>query len=164
MSKTFPDLISNCEVDELWSLYGLVEAELKKNGQLRTRNITAERGEQIALQTYNTIPNEPKLHLVPQGTQNVDAISRNGKRYAIKTARLLTRALSTFQSDDFSKQRFDYLIVVILDRLYQPIQVLEAPWDVVNKYKRYHKTMGAYNISLTKLFRNECRLVYPKLK
>lgn len=79
----------------------------------------------------------------------------------MKTVRA-SRTTGTFQADDFSEKRFDYLIIVVLDEYYQPVEVLEAPWDVVNKYKRYHKTMKAFNLSLTKKLREKCRVVCKK--
>ena len=34
---------------------------------------------------YNSTPNLPNLQAAPVGTENIDAISRAGKRYSIKT-------------------------------------------------------------------------------
>ena len=147
--------------DEIWALFGLIESELKARGIIRSRNLTSERGEAVAIGIYNKTPGEPKLQLAPPGTKNVDALSREGKRYSIKTIRH-SRITGTFQADDFSEKRFDYLIVVVLDRHYQPIEVLEASWEIVNRQKRYHKTMKAFNISVTKRFKNECRVVFGK--
>jgi len=147
--------------DEIWALYGLTETELKERGKIRSRNLTSERGEAVASSIYRKTPGEPKLQLAPPGTKNVDALSREGKRYSIKTIRH-SRITGTFQADDFSEKRFDYLIVVVLDDYYQPVDVLEAPWEVVDRHKRYHKTMKAFNISVTRKFREECRSVYSR--
>jgi len=147
--------------DEIWALYGLIESELKERGKIRSGNLTSERGEAVAIGIYRKTSGEPKLQLAPPGTKNVDALSREGKRYSIKTIRH-SRITGTFQADDFSEKRFDYLIVVVLDDYYQPIEVLEAPWEIVNRHKRYHKTMKAFNISVTRKFRDECRVVYGR--
>lgn len=147
---------------ELWGLYGLVESTLKKRGRIRSRNLTSERGEALAVEIYRERRGEPKLQLAPPGTKNVDALSREGKRYSIKTIRF-SRITGTFQADDFSEKRFDYLIIVVLDEYYQPVEVLEAPWEIVNKHKKYHKTMKAFNLRLTKRLRDECRVVYSQV-
>jgi hypothetical protein len=147
--------------DEIWALYGLIESELKERGKIRSGNLTSERGEAVAIDIYKKTPGEPKLQLAPAGTKNVDALSREGKLYQIKTIRH-TRITGTFQADDFLEKRFDYLIVVLLDDHYQPIAVLEAPWEIVDRHKRYHKTMKAFNINVTKKFRDECRVVYSR--
>lgn len=52
--------------------------------------------------------------------------------------------------------------MVLLDEHYQPVEILEAPWEAVNRHKRYHSTMKAFNVSITKKFRDECRVVYSK--
>lgn len=155
------DLLKEKSTDEIWALYGLIESELRTRGRIRSRNLASERGEAVAVEMYRKTPREPKLQLAPTGTKCVDALSREGKRYSIKTVRA-SRTTGTFQADDFSEKRFDYLIIVVLDEYYQPVEVLEAPWDVVNKYKRYHKTMKAFNLSLTKKLREKCRVVYKK--
>lgn len=155
------DILQKKSDDEIWALYGLIESELKERGKIRSGNLTSERGEAVAISMYRRTSGEPKLQLAPPGTKNVDALSREGKRYSIKTIRH-SRITGTFQADDFSEKRFDYLIVVVLDDYYQPIQVLEAPWEVVDRHKRYHKTMRAFNISVTRKFRGECRVVYSR--
>jgi len=155
------DILKKMNDDGIWALYGLIEQELKEKGKIRSRNLTSERGEAMAIEIYKKTRGEPKLQLAPPGTKNVDALSREGKRYSIKTIRY-SRTTGTFQADDFSEKRFDYLIVVVLDEYYQPVEILEAPWEVVNRHKRYHTTMKAFNISVTRKFRDECRVVYSR--
>jgi len=97
------------------------------------------------------------------GTKNFDATSRGGERFTIKTVNIRTTSTGTFQADDFTKQRFDHLIVVRLDDLYDPVEILEAPWNVVNDIKRFHKTMGAYNVPLTKKNLSKFRKVFQNI-
>ena len=153
-------LLENKTEDELWALNGLISTTLWQKGYARSKNLTAERGENLALRVYNRTPGVAKLQLAPPGTKNLDAISRDGERYSIKTITEGTAATGTFQADDFTKKRFDYMILVILDEFFQPVQILEATWDYVNKYKRMHKTMRAYNIPVTAEFRAGCKVVY----
>jgi len=155
------DILQKNNDDEIRALYGLIETELKERGRIRSGNLTSERGEASAISIYRKTSGEPKLQLAPLGTKNVDALSREGKRYSIKTIRH-SRITGTFQADDFTEKRFDYLIVVVLNDYYQPIEVLEAPWEVVDRHKRYHKTMRAFNISVIRKFRDECRVVYSR--
>jgi hypothetical protein len=159
--KELSDFLLNLNNDDVWALYGLIEESLKKAGKIRSNNLTCERGEGLAIEIYRKIPGEIKLQLAPPGTKNVDAISREGKTYSIKTVKS-SKVTGTFQADDFTDKTFDYLIVVFLDEYYQPLQILEAPWEVVNKFKKYHKTMKAYNVSLSKKFKDQCRVVYSK--
>ena len=140
--------------------FGKIQAELKQRGLLRTRNITAERGEQIAFQYYNKTSGLPKLELAPPGTRHVDAISYEGERYAIKAVGKKTNSSSTFQADDFKKQRFERLILVRLDEMYQKEQIFEVPWDVINKHKKFDKTMNAYNVPISQKFLSDCTLCF----
>lgn len=160
--KSIDKLISKSNDEDLWLYYGELETELKKRGLLRTRNVTAERGERLALIVYNTNTKKPNIQLSPPGTKNVDALSRDGNRYAIKTLGEKSKTTGTFQADDFSRQRFEYLIIVRLDDRYQAKEILEASWFVVKKFKKYHSTMKAFNISLTKDFLKECEVVFRK--
>ena len=42
-------------------------------------------GEELAIRHYSKTANLPNLQRAPLGTKNVDALSRNGDRYSIKT-------------------------------------------------------------------------------
>lgn len=88
--------IEKIDDEMLWRSYGLVIKELKKRKLIRTRNIAGERGEQLAIQIYNSTPGEPNLQAAPEGTQNVDALSRKGDRYAIKTVTLPRKLTGVF--------------------------------------------------------------------
>src|SRR3989344_7016445 len=88
VSSSLSDLkqkIEKISESDLWSLYAYLALQLKERGLVRTRNIVGERGEFLAIETYNKIPGLAKLQAAPEGTQNVDALSRKGDRYSIKT-------------------------------------------------------------------------------
>jgi len=70
---------------DTWNAYALIIAELQKRKLIRTKNIVGERGEFLAIEFYNKTPGLPNLQAAPEGTQNVDALSRKGDRYSIKT-------------------------------------------------------------------------------
>lgn len=74
-----------CSDDELVQGYGGLLKELKQRGIIRSKNVVGDLGEHIAIRTYNTTPRLPNLQAAPPGTQNVDALSRNGDRYSIKS-------------------------------------------------------------------------------
>jgi len=162
MGNDFRNFVSGASDEEIWQTYGLIVRELKKRGLVSTGNITGERGETAAIHFYNSTSRLPNLQKAPIGTKNVDAMSRDGERYAIKTVRVTTTSTGTFQADDFARQRFEYLIIVRLDDSYEPVDIFEAPWEVVTKHKRYDKTMKAYKMPLTKKSLQDCRLVFGK--
>ena len=154
--------------DSLWKNYAITIKELKKRKLIRTRNIAGERGEQLAVEIYNSTPGRPNLQAAPEGTQNVDALSRKGERYAIKTMTSPRKLTGVFyglnppDSTEDEKKKFEYLIIVMIGELFEPIKILEISWGNFLKYKKWHKTMRAWNISVSKKLENESIVIYEK--
>ena len=59
--------------------------ELKRRGVLRTKNIVGELGEHYAIEHYTKNSKLPSLSIAPVTVKNIDALSRNGEIYSIKT-------------------------------------------------------------------------------
>jgi hypothetical protein len=152
--------------ENLWKAHGLIIKELKIRKLVRTRNIAGERGEQIAIDIYHNTPNEPKLQAAPAGTQNVDALSRKGERYAIKTVTLPRKLTGVFYglnppgSKEQEEKKFEHLIIAMINESFEPVEILECTWETFLKHKRWHKTMRAWNISVTSAFERDSRVVY----
>ena len=70
---------------ELIQLYPSLIKELKDRKIIRTNNIVGDLGEYFAVKIFNENSNLPKLQMAPTSTENVDALSTKGKRYAIKS-------------------------------------------------------------------------------
>lgn len=152
--KELTDSIDSLSDEETWTLYAYISLKLKERGLVRTRNIVGERGEFLAIKTYNETPGLAKLQAAPEGTQNVDAISRKGERYSIKTISEPGRLTGVFygigdQDETNPEKKFEYVIVIQIDRHFRPKIMLELTWKQFLKYKRWHKTMRAWNLSLT---------------
>jgi hypothetical protein len=155
---------NDLETDDLWFVYSEVINELRKRNAIRTRNVTGERGEQLAIQLYNSINGYPKLQPAPESTKNVDALSRSGERYAIKTLMEPNRTTGVFYGiteEVLQLPKFEHLIIVTLNNAYQLNHVLEINWDLFLKYKKWHSRMKAYNISITKELLNEGIVRFP---
>jgi len=163
-----PAFVSELDDNEIWQLYSLSAKELRKRGLVRTNNIVGERGEQIAIKIYNSTPNEPKLKIAQEGTQNVDAISRKGDRYSIKTIKYPSKTTGVFwglnplNSEKADDKKFEYIIIVILDEDLQPEKILELDWNTFIRFKKWHSRMKAWNLSLTKNLEAASRTVYTK--
>lgn len=157
--------IDKLSTDELWSLYSGVIKKLKEKGQIRTKNITGERGEYLAIQFFNNTPGLPNLIATASGTANVDAISRNGERYSIKTIMSPNRTtgvlygMGTKEKIDES-QKFEYLLVVILNDFYELEEIIEIPWLIAIQNLSWHSRMNAYNLSVRKKLLETARIVY----
>ena len=59
--------------------------ELKYREILRTKNVVGELGEFYAIEFYCKNPKLPSLSIAPITVKNIDALSRNGEIYSIKT-------------------------------------------------------------------------------
>ena len=70
---------------EIVSFYGAVIKELKRRGVIRTNNVIGDLGEYLAIEHYNNTVGLPALAAAPISTENIDAISRKGDRYSIKS-------------------------------------------------------------------------------
>lgn len=77
--------LANMDTSDIIKLYSKSIKELKNRGVIRTNNVVGELGEYLAIEFYNNTPSLPNLVAAPVGTENIDAISRKGDRYSIKS-------------------------------------------------------------------------------
>ena len=143
--------LSNLTDKELIDLYPSILNELKNRKIIRTKNIVGEIGEYFVKHTYNQNPLLPKLQLGIKSTKNIDAISSDGERYAIKT--ISTKNTGVFHSipiNDDGKVYFEYLVVVMFDGNYQLQSIYELSWDMFVKFRKLKKPENKYFIGMTK--------------
>ncbi len=165
-SKEIEKRIKDFSDEDIWQLYGDIGAELFKRGLIRTRNIVGDRGEYLALRVYNKTLGLPKLQIAPEGTQNVDALSRKGERYSIKTITEPGSTTGVFYGcgnlDDKSvpEIKFEFVIIVEITRDYHPLRIIELNWNQFLKLRRWHSTMRAWNLSLTKKLISEAKIIF----
>jgi len=80
-SKPTPKIESLSD-DELILLRAALEVEMRKRGLGFS---VGQIGESLVIRHFNSTPGLPNLLPAPAGTKNVDALSRNGDRFSIKT-------------------------------------------------------------------------------
>ncbi len=145
--------LSELQNSQIIALYSDLISELKSRGIIRTKNLLGDLGEYLAIEHYNNTPGQPNLQAAPAGTQNIDAISRKGERYSIKsTSGNLTGVfygLNDPDSPEVESQKFEFVIVVLFDNNFKLKKILEISWDLFIQHKRWHKTMRAWNLSIT---------------
>lgn len=150
--------------DKLVQLYGDLLKELKRRGIIRSKNIVGDLGEHIAIRRYNSTSGLPKLQAAPPGTQNVDALSRNGDRYSIKSitgnVTGVFYGLPTKGSDEIPEKKFEFVIVVIFNDDYTVKRIVELTWMQFLKHKRWHSRMGAWNLPINKEVLKEGKTIY----
>lgn len=145
--------LSILETEELIDIYAFIPEILKDRGVIRSRNFLGDLGEYLAIQHYNRTPGLPNLQAAPQGTQNIDAISRNGDRYSIKATRTNTTGvfygLADPETDKIDRQKFEHLIILQFYGNLKTHRIIELDWPLFIKHKRWHSRMRAWNVSLT---------------
>lgn len=158
--------ISEISVAELVQLYSQSIKELKRRGIIRTNNVIGDLGEYLAIDYYNKTLGLPNLQAAPIGTENIDAISRNGERYSIKSTSTSTTGvfygLNSKGVADGDKQKFEYVIICKFDNNFQLEYIYELNWEDFIEHKRWHSRMNAWNLSLTQKMIGDCKIIYEK--
>lgn len=150
--------------EEIIHLYSAAIKELKQRKIIRTNNVIGELGEYLAIAYYNNTPGLPNLSPAPVGTENIDAISRKGDRYSIKSTSNTTTGvfygLEPKGSSVPDRQKFEYIILCRFDDDYELNAILEMDWDTFLRNKKWHKRMNAWNLSLTRKLCAQCKVIY----
>ena len=151
---------------ELIRIYGELLSKMREDELIRSKNVTGDLGEYIVIDYYTKTKGLPKLQFAPPSTKNIDAISVNGERYSIKcTTTNTTGAFYGINKDaDIAsiKPLFEYVVVIKLDKNYQPEFILELNWETFFKHKHWHSRIGAYNLVITNSLIVDGKLVYKK--
>ena len=147
--------------------YSQITKELKKRGIVRTKNITGELGEYIAVDFYRKTATLPNLQFAPPSTENIDAISTKGERYSIKTitnngATGVFYGLAPLGSNEQPVQKFEYVIIVKLTDDFELERILELTWGEFLENKKWHSRMQAWNLSYSNKLIGSVRTIYSK--
>ncbi len=145
--------------EDLIQLYPDLITELKQRGIIRTNNIVGELGEYFAVKIFNETTNLPKLQMAPPSTENVDALSTKGKRYAIKsTSSNNTGVFASIEIDQINPS-FEYLLILQWNN-YQVKSLLQFTWDQFVQYRKVKKPENKYHFSLNNTIFNEAEIIY----
>lgn len=153
-----------------------VEVATLSDEQLRLLHIAVDReavrrglplgvgdlGEQLVLDLFRVRPDLPVLVPAARGTKNVDALSRDGERYSIKTL-LRARKTGTVYPDpiDASRQLFEFLVIVLLSDDLELAQVFRLSWDQFCEARSWDARMNAwYVVRSARGLTQECQ-IYP---
>lgn len=160
--------LSDMLSSEIISLYSDIITELKKRKIIRTANVTGELGEYLAIDFYNKTSSLPNLQVAPIGTENIDAISRKGERYSIKTITQNTTGafygLLPPESQEIDEKKFEYVIIVQLSKDFKLNRILELTWENFLKHKHWHSRIAQWNISVTNAVLEDARIIYESDK
>jgi len=133
--------------EQLIQLRAAVEAEMKLRG---LEYDVGRFGEQLAISFFNGTPMCPNLLLAPVGTKNVDALSRDGERYSIKTI-CRGRKTGTVYPDveNRDKQLFEHLLIVKVTDRWELEQIYQLEWAQFLTVRAWDKRMSAWYVPYT---------------
>jgi len=151
--------------DEVVDSLSEVINQLKKREIIDTKNVTGDLGQFLAIRHYCNTPSLPNLLKAGTGTKGIDAISRKGERYTIKTTTRKTTGsfwdLNPPNSKKKDKQVFEYVIIVLLDDNYTVKKIIELNWEQFLKLKRWHAYMKTWYLSVTRELVQQGKIVFP---
>lgn len=108
-------------------------------------------GEQLAIDYFQRTPGLPNLQLAPRGTKNVDALSRAGDRYSIKTVCDAKKTGTIYpEMADQNKQLFEHLLIVRLAEDWSLRSIHELSWDQFVGVRAWDKRMNAWYVPVSK--------------
>lgn len=152
--------IANLSTVELISLYSRIISIMKERKVIRSKNLLGDLGEFLVIEFFTNTPSLPNLQSAPSGTRNVDAISRRGERYSIKsTSGNLTGSfwgLNPPESDLPDLQEFEFLLIACFNGDYQLKRIIQLTWDEFLKFKSWNVRMKCWKISITNALLNAC--------
>lgn len=129
---------------ELIHLRTQVRAEIRKRG---IADSVGSVGEQLAIEYFRRMPNLPKLQPAPRGTKNVDALSRSGDRFSIKTICEGAKTGTVYpEPEDKDKQLFEYMLIVKLTDDWSLNSVHQLSWSDFLKVRSWDKRMNAWYV------------------
>ena len=144
VSQAGPDL-TNISDASLVTLRAKLEVEMRRR---KLGFSVGEIGETLVIEHYTNNPNLPTLQTAPIGTKNVDALSRDGERYSIKSI-WNAKKTSTIYPDpeNRDKQLFEYIVVAQLSDELSLKAIYEFSWDEFTKIRSWDSRMSAWYIS-----------------
>ena len=148
--------IKSLTTDALISLRIDVEREMHSRGIAFS---VGEIGEKIAIEHFRSTPGLSNLIAAPPGAKNVDALSRNGERYSIKTIQKGHKTGTIYPDDkEPDKQLFEYLLIVKLHSDFTLDALYQFSWKQFLKIRSWDKRMNAWYVSISKksLDASEC--------
>jgi hypothetical protein len=133
--------------DELIALRIQLDKEFKKRG---IKFSVGDIGELIAIKHFNNTAGLSNLQKAPNGTKNVDALSRSGERYSVKTIKEGGKTGTIYpDSGNNRTQLFEFILVVLLNDDYELLKFYRFSWKQFIKIRQWDKTMNAWYIPKT---------------
>lgn len=150
--------LKNMKDEDLVRLRARLDAEMRRRGIAFS---VGEVGERLAIEYFALTPGLPKLQPAQRGTKNVDANSRRGERYSIKTI-CSARKTGTIYADssDPDKQLFEYLLIVGLNEDWSLRTIHEFTWVDFVRARSWDARMNAWYVGCSATTLRQAKLVF----
>jgi hypothetical protein len=152
-----PSLVRMSDEDLL-----LLRADLR--AEMRKRKIpdsVGAVGEQLVIEHFRKTAHLHKLLAAPRGTKNVDALSRNGDRFSIKTVCDGSKTGTVYpETDDREKQLFEFMLIVKLSPSWSLEEIHQLSWSEFVKVRSWDKRMNAWYVAYTRRALKAAALIY----
>lgn len=145
-SKGLPDLAGLAD-DDLVRMRARLDVEMRKR---RIAFSVGAVGERLAVDYFRETPGLPNLQPAPTGTKNVDALSRDGDRYSIKTICNGKKTGTVYPDpDDPHKRLFEYLLIVRLSESWNLVSIHQFTWTQFLAVRAWDKRMNAWYVGIS---------------
>lgn len=141
-----------------------LRSEIDKEARHRGLNFNVgEIGEKLAISLFKERPDLPVLAPAPRGTKNIDAISRDGNRYSIKTLQRAKKT-GTIYPDLVDKDRrlFEFILIVIINDGFSLERIIELTWEQFCTVRSWDIRMNAWYIARSHRALSPGRQIYEK--
>lgn len=133
------------EVQQLFDLRAGLDRELKRRG---LSGDIGDIGERLAIKHFSDRPGLPNLQPAPRGTKNIDAISRLGERYSIKTLQRAGKTGTVYpNADEDGHPMFEYMLIVLLGERFDLKKIYRLSWSQFLQVRSWDKRMNAWYVS-----------------
>lgn len=130
---------------QLLNLRAEIEAELSTRG---LSGAVGDIGERLAIAHFAARPDLPVLALAPRGTKNIDAISRDGGRYSIKTLQRAKKTGTIYPAPENDLHpMFEFILIVLLTDRYALQKIYRLSWDQFVQLRSWDKRMNAWYLA-----------------
>lgn len=133
---------------------GLISLRAEIERELHARGIAFSvggLGEDMAIKYFCSTPGLPTLIHAPAGAKNVDALSRDGDRYSIKTTQRGKKTGTIYPDpQNPEKQLFEYLLVVKLSENLKLLSIHRFSWEQFLRIRAWDKRMNAWYVPISK--------------
>lgn len=137
--------LTKLKAQELLNLRAEIEKELVSRG---LSSAVGEIGERLAIEHFGRRPDLPVLVSAPRGTKNIDAISRAGERYSIKTLQRARKTGTIYPDPDESTHpSFEYILILLLSERYELERIYRLSWAQFVELRSWDKRMNAWYLA-----------------